>query len=210
MTSVLLYSMVQPGVPTGCATYFAFCVISEMSGWLNRRFEHAHEVARRRSIAGVEADRILEVRRLHAELFGLGVHRRDQLARIEPDGAPERGHGAVVRRHQRRVQQIAVGERHADGQARARAAEGDLLVALDHRRRRLEIELARRIGARPASPSASRSTRSGAPRPDSSCTALRRSSGRSRPPLAPARWAFRRAYTSRSAATPCRRRSPAQ
>ena len=51
----------------------------------------------------------------------------DELVRVEPDGAPERRHGAVVRRHQRRVQQIAIGERQADRQPRARAAEGDLL-----------------------------------------------------------------------------------
>ena len=70
----------------------------------------------------------------------LGGHGRRQLRGRQLDRAPQRRDGAVVRAHQRRVQQIAVRQRHPLEQARARAAPGDLDVALGDGRQALQLE----------------------------------------------------------------------
>ena len=82
--------------------------------------QHGDDLARGRNVPGREARRLVKARALEAESARLGVHRRRQLRRGQLHRATERRDGAVVRAHQRGVQQIAVGERQPLEQPRAR------------------------------------------------------------------------------------------
>ena len=64
----------------------------------------------------------------------------DQLRGRQLHRAPERGHRAVVRTHQRRVQQIAVRQRHPLQQPRLRAVLGHLDVGLVDRRQPFQLQ----------------------------------------------------------------------
>ncbi len=105
----------------------------------------SHQVLRARHVAARQARRIDEARVAHAERDRLAVHGRDDGRHAAGVVAPECMRRAVLRGHQREVQQLAAREARAHGEARAAArllvVRGDpqaliqRLAALEHHER---------------------------------------------------------------------------
>ena len=128
------------GLPTGCASYSPALRDRPQHRVRDHRLQHHDRLARRRHVGERQPRRLVEARVLEAELPRLRVHRRRQLRRRQLHRAPQRRDRAVVRSHHRRVQQIAVRQRHPLQQARLRAALGDLGVVLVDGRQPLQLE----------------------------------------------------------------------